>query len=782
MRAPIFRFGIFEFDPCQHELRRRGHRLPLSLSQARLLHVFVLRAGQLITRDEIASSLWAEPHNIDISNGINTAVNRLRAVFRDDAAAPKFIETVVGVGYRFIAAVEMVESTVTPPPVLNPDGAIGEESVAPGQSSPGIEPEVNFQLLETPVPETSPQRSTRGMGRWTVGFAIVALVAASLAAGRGFLLHRRAVSTKEQPLFPEPFRQLTFNDGDNEVTASAIAPDGRSIAYSDYSGVSVQLLADGSQRQIPAPKDFQVDRISWYAGHAELLVSGVAMPGRGNQAWVLSLEGAPPRRLFASETDDPAQMTPSPRTGQLAFTLKQGSEIWVASAGGENPRRILTAGAGERFVFLLWSPQRDRLLFERYSAGRLARTGSPVAGSGNPVEELQAVDRWSYESLDLHSGKIVAVQDNIRFDSAYMATDGKLFYPANESYAELQRARLMEVDTDPATGRFLGKPYTAVNFNAGSASSVSATPDGKIVAAVLERRSSDIYTAEVRLPGPTLAAIHRLTSHSSDDLPHAFTPDGSAVVFESRRLDRDAIFEQKLSSATPDRFTGDLLARLPRDAAMPEFTPDGKWILFMEFSGNPTHVDAIYRVSSTGGDPAPVYTSGAVDEFHCPLANQGSCVLRETIGKSEFVYYALDPVSGMGKELGRTPWTPTLLGDWTISPDGSMIAAADHDEVHPGIRLTALSPTGPSQVSEISVEGFGRLLETTWSSDGRGFYVESKTASGYNLLFVDRAGHPQLLRQTSIPIWGVPSRDGKKLAFPEQTINSNVWVGQATLP
>jgi hypothetical protein len=157
-------------------------------------------------------------------------------------------------------------------------------------------------------------------------------------------------------------------------------------------------------------------------------------------------------------------------------------------------------------------------------------------------------------------------------------------------------------------------------------------------------------------------------------------------------------------------------------------------------------------------------------------------VLRETVGKSEFVYYALDPISGRGRQLGRSPWTPTLLGDWSISPDGTTIAAADHDEVHPGIRLIALTLAGPSQISEISVQGFGTLLGTTWSPDARGFFVESKTASSYNLLYVNRAGHAQLLRQTTIPIWGVPSRDGKRLAFPDQTTNSNVWIGHATLP
>jgi DNA-binding winged helix-turn-helix (wHTH) protein/Tol biopolymer transport system component len=559
MRATLFRFGIFEFDPTQHELRRRGLRLPLSLSQTRLLQFFLGHAGQLVTRDQIASCLWGDERNVDVSNGINTAVNRLRAVFRDDVAAPKFIETVVGVGYRFIAAVEVADSAVSPLSASNRDIPGDVESGikgagSPANSAPLVDPAVATLLAEATVYE--PRTRTGAISWWLAGLALVLLVAASFAARSAFLRHREDVSAKAQPLFPDPFSELTFNDGDDAITTSDMAPDGRSVAYSDHSGVSVQLLADGSQRRIPTPGDFQVDRISWYATGAELLVSGVGRSARRAQVWVLSLSGAPPRELFASEGDDPAQATLARTTGQMAFTLKQGTERWVAGPDAQTPRRILTAGVGEKFLFLLWSPGGKRLLFERYSAGWLARTGSPVAGSGNPVEDLKSLDHWSCEFVEPSSGKILAVQDNVRFDSAYMAGDGKLFYPVNDSYAELQRARLMEVDTDPATGRFLTAPRIAFNFNAGLASSVSASPDGKVVTAVLQRRTSDIYTAEVRLPGPTLSAIDRLTSHSLDDLPHAFTPDGSAVLFESRRLGRDAIFEQKVAGTSPDHFSG----------------------------------------------------------------------------------------------------------------------------------------------------------------------------------------------------------------------------------
>ncbi len=106
--APKLRFGSFEFDFAAQVLNRNGQRVRLSASQTRLLTFFLARPGVLITRDQIASQLWDDTSNIDVSNGINTAVNRLRYALQDDTTEPVYIETVIGLGYRFIAPAEPV--------------------------------------------------------------------------------------------------------------------------------------------------------------------------------------------------------------------------------------------------------------------------------------------------------------------------------------------------------------------------------------------------------------------------------------------------------------------------------------------------------------------------------------------------------------------------------------------------------------------------------------------------------------------------------------------------
>jgi TolB-like protein/DNA-binding winged helix-turn-helix (wHTH) protein/predicted Zn-dependent protease len=70
-----------------------------------LLILLASREGELVTRSEIADRLWASEVFVDTEHGINTAVRKLRYLLRDDPDNPQFIQTVIGMGYRFIAPI-----------------------------------------------------------------------------------------------------------------------------------------------------------------------------------------------------------------------------------------------------------------------------------------------------------------------------------------------------------------------------------------------------------------------------------------------------------------------------------------------------------------------------------------------------------------------------------------------------------------------------------------------------------------------------------------------------
>lgn len=103
---PIYRFGVFEVDPRSGELRKNGVRLKIQDQPLQILLKLLERADQLVTREELRSTLWPADTFVDFDNGLNMAIKRLREALGDLAENPTFIETVPRHGYRFIAPVE----------------------------------------------------------------------------------------------------------------------------------------------------------------------------------------------------------------------------------------------------------------------------------------------------------------------------------------------------------------------------------------------------------------------------------------------------------------------------------------------------------------------------------------------------------------------------------------------------------------------------------------------------------------------------------------------------
>ena len=97
-----------ELDFRAYELRRGSRVLKLERIPMELLRLLVENRGQLVGRDQIVAKIWGQGVFLDADNSINAAIRKIRHVLKDDPDHPRFIQTVTGKGYRFIAsAVEM---------------------------------------------------------------------------------------------------------------------------------------------------------------------------------------------------------------------------------------------------------------------------------------------------------------------------------------------------------------------------------------------------------------------------------------------------------------------------------------------------------------------------------------------------------------------------------------------------------------------------------------------------------------------------------------------------
>src|SRR5438445_529967 len=102
-RASKLAFGPFEFDPASGELRKHGYKVKLPSQPGRVLHALVDRPGDLVTRENLRNQLWPGATAGDFEHGLNAAVNKLRLALGDAANQPRYVETLPGLGYRFVA-------------------------------------------------------------------------------------------------------------------------------------------------------------------------------------------------------------------------------------------------------------------------------------------------------------------------------------------------------------------------------------------------------------------------------------------------------------------------------------------------------------------------------------------------------------------------------------------------------------------------------------------------------------------------------------------------------
>src|SRR5947209_11300403 len=98
-----------ELDLGRYELRRQGRRIKIEKKPMELLIFLVSRREQLVSRQEIVSKLWRSDLFVDTEANINSIVRKVRRALVDDAEKPRFLETVVGKGYRFVGPVKVID-------------------------------------------------------------------------------------------------------------------------------------------------------------------------------------------------------------------------------------------------------------------------------------------------------------------------------------------------------------------------------------------------------------------------------------------------------------------------------------------------------------------------------------------------------------------------------------------------------------------------------------------------------------------------------------------------
>jgi DNA-binding winged helix-turn-helix (wHTH) protein len=150
-----FHFGVFEADEAAGELRKRGIRIKMHAQPFQALIMLLEKPHEVVTREEMRQRLWGTQTFVDFEHGLNTAVNKIRAALDDSASTPRYIETIPGKGYRFVAPV-----TVHPAPV---ETSVAQAAVISESPEPEQDAWVGTVLTATHELPAAPRKLVRAL-------------------------------------------------------------------------------------------------------------------------------------------------------------------------------------------------------------------------------------------------------------------------------------------------------------------------------------------------------------------------------------------------------------------------------------------------------------------------------------------------------------------------------------------------------------------------------------------------------------------------------------------
>jgi eukaryotic-like serine/threonine-protein kinase len=553
------------------------------------------------------------------------------------------------------------------------------------------------------------------------------------------------------------FRQITTLVPENRATAAAISPDGKLAAYANVDGIFLRTIQNGDTRTLSAPADYIVERLKWFADGTNLVASGFSTTTNITSIWLISTVGAEPRLLRTNAR----LATPSLDGTQVAFVSQDWSEIWVTGTHGEEPRKIVTGLADDKFPILFWSPDGRRLAFQRRHF-------------------YQHHYVYPYETAELGTGRVVVEAPNLEMSSATSLPDGRIMFLQWDNEDFTSSHGLYEMKTDLATGAIKGEPRkiaTLAGDDTTTMLGLSVTANGEQAIVLIRSSQNSVFVGDFDPSPPRISNVRRLTLDEQTNYPHAWTADSRAVIFESNRRGNYDLFKQGIEQRTPE-----VVVATPMTEMLAQLAPDGHFVLYdarPRESEEPWHyrpgTSKLMRVPVEGGTPEEVPIGGPLDEFRCALGAGKRCVLRTTVPGEWRTYYELDAVRGKGRELARTKWSVEVLGDWDISPDGLEVAIPNHDSRDARIRVVSLEPN-PNRPSEreVVLPGVTELRGLVWAADGKAWFVSVDTTVGRRLLYVSLDGqfHPL----GDIWGWAVPSPDGRRVAFLNSIIGTNAWL------
>lgn len=712
-----FSFGEFDVDASRRLLLKKGEPVNLNPKAFDLLLTLVENRGRVLTKNELLDKVW-ENQFVE-ENNLTVHVAALRKILGEKKGEHRFIVTVPGKGYKFVAE-------------LN-DAASDEIIIENRSFSRIVVDEEIEETADAPEPKAiavaAQQRKTSAFNKLKSYSAILfgaVLLAAAIGAGGYVWRNRQANFSSVVPFAGSNIKQLTTN---GKVQLAALSPDGKLFAYvtSDLGQRSLWLgyVEGGNHLPLRAASDERYYDLAFSPDGSRVYFS--LKNDRESALYKMPVSGGVQEKVL----DAVENFSLSPNGRQIAVAERDEKEakdsLFVVNLDNFERREIASFPKSHSFVFntVSWSDDAAWLAFAADADGEIYRRDIAIA--------------------NVSSGEIKQIRNDVWREVSQTAwlKDGGLIVAAisGNSWSSVPQHRIFHVEIPSGNSREI----TTDRSSYGSSLSASAASD--LLLTIEHRQLNNVWVA----PSDDLSAARQITFSSFGKYDGLWgmdwTPDGEIIYTNS---DTQSQFISQMSADGGEQKP--LTAPGAIDSVV-SVTRDGRYIVF---HSNRAGGFDIWRADIDGGNP-----------------------LQLTFGKKNFqpfvsadsrsVYYkSWEKDVGELRRVSINGGEPEILNDketsWgSFSPDGQRFAAVYKTDKN---RLAVFSAETHEPVKQFDFPKSGTAsMGLHWTPDSKAI-VYRDFSYGYWMQRIE-GGEPQRIE-------GLPkeklynfawSKDGKQFAF-----------------
>jgi Tol biopolymer transport system component/DNA-binding winged helix-turn-helix (wHTH) protein len=701
---PIIAFAEFELDIARRRLLRNGEPLALNAKAFDLLTFLAENAGRVLTKEEILDAVW-ENQFIEEAN-LTVQISTLRKALGDSRENPRFLVTLPGKGYKFVAEL---------------NGHREEEVIIETEKIERIRVVEEYSKDSTPAALLETGAASKSFFKtWRVVIAGLVLTAI-LSVGGYFLLKKKTnifITAQDFSL-----KKLTST---GNVRAASLSSDGKFFAYTVEKQNQHSLWlgnVDGGEPLQLRPFT-EGDFISMYfAPDANILYYVLADNQQlAGALYKIPVIGGVPEKV-RDRISSPVSFSSDGK--QFVFTRADEENdkvaLILADVDSTDERELVVRPYAQRFARFSpsFSPDGAMIAFAAIvdESGTLQLFTANVAdGSVRPISN----DGWNFVRstawLKDQSGILLVGEPKTSNDGRWQIyyisyPDGAMrqFYPDLNSYGSslslsADDKTLLTVKNDltsniwvaPAADLSRAKQITFSSLaRLDGWNGLDWTPNGKIFYTAVADKTKTIWTMDADGSNQK-----QLVPNGGENIYPVASDDSRLVVFQSNRSGKPAIWRVD----SPD---GGNLRQITEDfTGEPTVSPDGRWVVYSKVDED---FGGLWRISTDGGEPLKLIGNAGWGRIS-PDGKFVACQYKSD-GKTKLAVLSID--GGEPVKLFDTPPDANFRFSLRWTPDGKAVTYRDWID---GIWFQSLDKSAPERLPDLPHEKF---YAYDWSPDGK---------------------------------------------------------------